>query len=109
MATLSAPSDLFISRASAAYGASDCPSRILASHYRPEQGSGGPSWLTFIGHLKDSLWSIDLDVESQGDLLSDPWTAPAGIAPLCLNNGFNEFFAGSFWAGLPLRFDEKSR
>jgi putative transposase len=60
MATLSAPSDLFISRASAAYGASDCPSRILASHYRPEQGSGGPSWLTFIGHLKDSLWSIDL-------------------------------------------------
>ena len=34
--------------------------RILASHYRPEQGSAGPSWLTFIGHLKDSLWSIDL-------------------------------------------------
>ena len=32
--------------------------RILASHYRP--GSGGPSWLTFMGHLKDSLWSIDL-------------------------------------------------
>jgi hypothetical protein len=23
---------------------------------------------------------IDLDVESQGNLLSDPWTAPAGIA-----------------------------
>jgi hypothetical protein len=20
----------------------------------------GPSWLTFIGHAKDSLWSIDL-------------------------------------------------
>jgi hypothetical protein len=41
---------------------------------------------------------IDLDVESQGNLLSDPWTAPAGIAALCLNNGFNEFFAGAFWA-----------
>src|SRR4026208_2537548 len=36
----------------------DIVRRILASHYRP--GSGGPSWLTFIGHLKDSLWSIDL-------------------------------------------------
>src|SRR5262252_4944110 len=21
---------------------------------------GGPSWLTFIGHVKDSLWSLDL-------------------------------------------------
>jgi hypothetical protein len=36
----------------------DIVRRILASHYRP--GPGGPSWLTFIGHLKDSLWSIDL-------------------------------------------------
>src|SRR6187401_70169 len=36
----------------------DIVRRILASHYRP--GSAGPSWLTFIGHLKDSLWSIDL-------------------------------------------------
>ena len=34
--------------------------RILAMHYRPESGSGGPSWLTFIGHAKDSLWSADL-------------------------------------------------
>jgi putative transposase len=38
----------------------DMVRRILASHYRPEQGSNGPSWLTFMGHLKDSLWSIDL-------------------------------------------------
>jgi putative transposase len=36
----------------------DVVRRILASHYRPEQDSGGPSWLTFIGHLKDSLWSL---------------------------------------------------
>jgi hypothetical protein len=42
---------------------------------------------------------IDLDVESQGNLLSDPWTAPARIALLCLDDGFNEFFAGSFWTG----------
>src|SRR4029450_12226206 len=38
----------------------DVVRRILASHYRPEQGSAGPSWLTFIGHLKDSLWRLDL-------------------------------------------------
>ncbi len=38
----------------------DVVRRILASHYRPEKDSGGPSWLTFLGHMKDSLWSIDL-------------------------------------------------
>ena len=27
---------------------------------RPGPGSGGPSWLTFLGHSKDSLWSVDL-------------------------------------------------
>src|SRR5437879_8118656 len=38
----------------------DVVRRILARHYRPEPASGGPSWLTFIGQLKDSLWSVDL-------------------------------------------------
>jgi putative transposase len=38
----------------------DVVRRILARHYRPEKHSGGPSWLTFLGHMKDSLWSIDL-------------------------------------------------
>src|SRR6202158_5385594 len=38
----------------------DVVRRILAHHYRPGQGSGGPSWLTFLGHMKDSLWSMDL-------------------------------------------------
>ena len=33
--------------------------RVLASHYRPTPGSDGPSWLTLLGHMKDSLWSID--------------------------------------------------
>src|SRR6266550_7838546 len=27
---------------------------------RPAPRSGGPSWLTFLGHVKDSLWSVDL-------------------------------------------------
>ena len=39
----------------------DMVRRVLAKHYRPGPDSGhGPSWLTFIGHLKDSLWSTDL-------------------------------------------------
>ena len=32
----------------------------LGHHYRPGQPSGSPSWLTFLGHMKDSLWSMDL-------------------------------------------------
>ena len=38
----------------------DIVRRVLAKHYRPTPGSSGPSWLTFLGHTKDSLWSIDL-------------------------------------------------
>ena len=38
----------------------DVVRRILSPHYRPGQPSGGPSWLTFLGHMKDSLWSMDL-------------------------------------------------
>ena len=38
----------------------DVVRRILAVHFRPKTGSSGPSWLTFLGHTKDSLWSADL-------------------------------------------------
>ena len=38
----------------------DVVRRVLAKHFRPAPGANGPSWLTFIGHLKDSLWSADL-------------------------------------------------
>jgi putative transposase len=38
----------------------DAVRRILALHYRPVPDGGGPSWLTFLGHMKDSLWSVDL-------------------------------------------------
>ena len=36
--------------------------RVLRKYYingHPGKGEG-PSWLTFIGHMKDSLWSVDL-------------------------------------------------
>ena len=38
----------------------DVVRRILAARYRPEPSSDGPSWLTFLGHTKDSLSSLDL-------------------------------------------------
>ncbi len=34
--------------------------RVLAKYYHPENGGNGPLWLTFLGHMKDSLWSVDL-------------------------------------------------
>jgi putative transposase len=38
----------------------DIVRRSLAVHYKPNPDSGGPSWLTFLVHMKDSLWSLDL-------------------------------------------------
>jgi transposase InsO family protein len=39
----------------------DVVRRVLEKHYYPKPGDNdGPSWLTFKGHMKDSLWSIDL-------------------------------------------------
>jgi putative transposase len=38
----------------------DIVRRILAAHYHPPVDGSGPSWLTFIGHAKDSLHSMDL-------------------------------------------------
>ena len=35
-------------------------------------GDGGPSWLTFLGHTKDSLWSIDL-FRCESILLKNHW------------------------------------
>jgi putative transposase len=34
--------------------------RVLSKHYRHVPGGTGPSWLSFIGHTTDSLWSVDL-------------------------------------------------
>jgi putative transposase len=38
----------------------DVVRRILARHYQSPSGNEGPSWLTLIGNMKDSLWSADL-------------------------------------------------
>lgn len=38
----------------------DVVRRILQKFYYPHRDEQGPSWLTFFGNAKDSLWSIDL-------------------------------------------------
>src|ERR1700681_1591002 len=38
----------------------DVVRRILAVRYRPQPDAAVPSWLTVLGHAKDSLWSVDL-------------------------------------------------
>lgn len=38
----------------------DVVRRILVNHYHPDPRNDGPSWLATIGHIKDSLWSMDL-------------------------------------------------
>jgi hypothetical protein len=43
---------------------------------------------------------VDGDVEGQGNLLSNSRAAPSGIELLHLQDGFQEFLAGSLGAGL---------
>ena len=52
----------------------DLVRRVLDQHYRPipNDGGAGPSWLTFLGHTKDSLWSIDL-FRCESILLNSHW------------------------------------
>jgi transposase InsO family protein len=51
----------------------DVVRRVLEKHYRPGPDSGrGPSWLTFLGHAKDSLWSVDL-FRCESILLKSHW------------------------------------
>ncbi len=51
----------------------DVVRRVLAKHYHPSPDTeGGPSWLTFIRHMKDSLWSVDL-FRCESILLKTHW------------------------------------
>ncbi|MEM9256984.1 MAG: integrase core domain-containing protein [Pseudomonadota bacterium] len=50
----------------------DIVRRVLAAHYTPDPGNQGPSWLTTLGHAKDSLWSIDL-FRTESIVLKSHW------------------------------------
>jgi len=55
----------------------DVVRRVLAKHYRPKSGPNGPSWLTFLGHSKDSLWSVDF-FRCELLILKSHWANPNG-------------------------------
>lgn len=46
--------------------------RILAKYYKSPSNDDGPSWLNFIGNMKDSLWSIDF-FHCESILLKSHW------------------------------------
>jgi putative transposase len=50
----------------------DIVRRVLAAHFKPDPWNRGPSWLTTIGHAKDSLWSVDL-FRCESILLKSHW------------------------------------
>ena len=50
----------------------DTVRRVLEVHYKPDPDNRGPSWLTTIGHAKDSLWNIDL-FRCESILLKSHW------------------------------------
>ncbi len=83
--------------------------RILRQNYKKLPDNDGPSWLTFIGHAKDSLWSADL-FRCESVILKSHWVMlvidiysrriigfsvhtgnPDGIAVCCM---FNKIIAG---------------
>jgi transposase InsO family protein len=49
----------------------DIVRRVLAKHFRSNPSSGA-SWLTFLGHSRDSLWSLDL-FRCESLLLQSHW------------------------------------
>jgi putative transposase len=51
----------------------DVVRRVLAKHDRPgDSGTNGPSWLTFLGYVKDTVWSVDL-FRCESILLRSHW------------------------------------
>jgi putative transposase len=93
----------------------DIVRRILEKHLKPSGTDDGPSWLTVLGHAKDSLWSIDL-FRTESIVLKTHWVLvvmdqysrriigfsvqPIAVDGPVLSRMFNEALAGS---GIPKR------
>src|SRR5262245_61006823 len=66
--------------------------RVLDKYYIPEKGDDGPSWLTFLGHAKDSR-SIDL-FRAESILLKTHWVMAVmdqftrKIIGFCVHSGY---------------------
>jgi len=57
----------------------DLVRRVLAQHYYPPPGAGGPSWLSFLGHAKDSLWSVDF-FRCENEIIADCDSLPKSLS-----------------------------
>src|SRR5271169_6275028 len=73
----------------------------VAQESQPGRTTGGLSRPAVTGENPSNHVFVDLDVERQGDLLSDSRTAPVGITLLHFDDRMNELCARSFRAGLP--------
>ena len=75
------------------------------SHVAQEGQPGGTAGVLsrqiVMGENSANYVFVDLDVEHQGDLLSDSRAAPIGITSLHFDDRMNELCARSFRAGLP--------
>jgi putative transposase len=76
----------------------DVVRRILAHHHWPGQPSGSPSWLAFLGHMKDSLWSMDL-FRCQSGNVADP------LGP----GRHGSMHAQDYWVRRPCRHGRRCR
>jgi hypothetical protein len=63
----------------------DVVRRILAHHHWPGRDASGPSWLTFLGHTKDSLWRMGfVAMLHSNHVVEDSWTADNRIHQVTL-------------------------
>ena len=73
----------------------------VAQESQPGGATRALSRSVAIGENPSNHVFVDLDVERQGDLLGDSWTAPVRITLLHFDYRMNEFCARSSRAGLP--------
>jgi len=68
----------------------DVVRHVRAKHYRPgDPGTNGRSWLTFIGHVTDSPWSVDLFRRWRANLRIIPTARACCASPLCLDGALS--------------------
>jgi len=79
----------------------DGPKAVFCVARKGQPRGAGPLRIRPVLSGKDTANHVlvDLNSESQCDLLGYSGTAPGGIALLHLDHRFNQIFAPSFWAG----------
>ena len=84
----------------------DAPKAVLCVAQKGQPRGTGPIRIRPVVSGKDTANHVlvDLNSESQSDLLGDSGTTPGGIALLHLDHRFNQIFARSFWAGFASAF-----